>query len=267
MHFDDTLIRELKETALLASVAAAKVTTGYFRSDRLDINNKDASGFDPVTKADREAELAIRDVIADRRPMDGILGEEFPSVPGQSGLTWVIDPIDGTRGFMSGTPTWGTLISVGNDDGPILGIIDQPYTGETFLGGPGIAELRRGGTVTPLRVRPSSGLSAATIFTTFPEVGTADEGAAFHALSRQTRLTRYGMDCYAYALLAAGQIDLVVEAGLHVYDIHAPVAVIQAAGGIVTDWDGAPVHGGGRVLAAASDELHAAALAVLRQHV
>lgn len=265
MLLDDTLIRELKETALLASVAAAEVTTGYFRSDRLGINNKDAGGFDPVTKADREAELAIRKVIEERRPADGILGEEFPSVAGETGLTWIIDPIDGTRGFMSGTPTWGTLISVGDASGPILGIIDQPYTGETFLGGPGIAELRRAGTTTPLGVRPSKELSDATIFTTFPEVGTTVEGEAFHALARQTRLTRYGMDCYAYALLAAGQIDLVVEAGLHIYDIHAPVAVIQAAGGIVTNWQGEPAHGGGRVLAAASRELHAAALQVLKR--
>lgn len=266
MLFDENLIQDLKETALQAAEAASVVTLNYFRSDRLDLQNKEVSGFDPVTKADREAELAIRDVIANRRPEDGILGEEFPQVSGSTGLTWVIDPIDGTRGYMSGTPTWGTLISVGTEDGaPVLGLVAQPYTGEIFIGGLGMAELHRNGAVTPLRVQPSKNLSEATIFTTFPEVGTENDGAAFRALAGQTRLTRYGMDCYAYALLAAGQIDLVVEAGLHVYDIHAPIAVIEAAGGIVTDWTGGPAYHGGHVLAAASPDLHADALRVLKQ--
>ena len=264
MHLDPSLIAELREVALEAARAAAPVTCQYFRSSDLGIDNKDSAGFDPVTLADRAAEQAIRAVISKRRPNDSILGEEYGTETGQSGLTWVIDPIDGTRGFMSGTPTWGTLISVGNDDGPILGLIDQPYIGETFLGGPGFSELLRGEQVRPLNVRKGVPLDRATIFTTFPEVGTDAEGRAFHALARQARLTRYGMDCYAYGLIAAGQVDLVVEAGLQTYDIHAPIAVIEAAGGIVTDWEGAPVYNGGRVIAAATRELHETALLVLQ---
>ena len=257
----DALIRAAHE----AADAARPVTLGYFRSVRLNTENKATGHFDPVTRADREAELAIREVLARRRPGDAILGEEFEAVEGTSGLTWVLDPIDGTRGFISGTPTWGTLISVRDADGPILGIIDQPFTGERFIGGLGISELQRNGAATPIAVRPASSLSDAILFTTFPEVGTQDEGNAFRAVSRQARLTRYGMDCYAYALLASGNVDLVVEAGLQAYDVQAPIAVIEAAGGIVTDWRGRPAHDGGRILAAASADLHRAALAILKE--
>lgn len=250
--------------AFAAADAARPVTLSYFRSARLGTENKAKGHFDPVTRADREAELAIREVLARLRPEDAILGEEFSATEGTSGLTWVLDPIDGTRGFLSGTPTWGTLISVRDANGPLFGVIDQPYTDERFVGGFGMAELQRGETTTPLAVRPASSLADAILFTTFPEVGTSIEGGAFRALSHQARLTRYGMDCYAYALLASGNVDLVVEAGLQAYDVQAPIAVIEAAGGIVTDWRGRPAHDGGRVLAAASPDLHHAALEVLR---
>lgn len=263
MTLSDNLISDLHETAERAADAAADVTLAYFRQPDQGLESKLAAGFDPVTLADRAAEAAIRDVIAECRPDDGILGEEHDAKKSRSGLTWVIDPIDGTRGFISGTPTWGTLISVGDHSGPILGLIDQPYIGERFIGGPGRAELLRQGAVTELSVRDIGGLSEATLFTTFPEVGSNDEAAAFRAVARKARLTRYGMDCYAYALLAAGQIDLVIEAGLQSYDVHAPIAVITAAGGIVTDWTGAPVHAGGRVLAAATPALHREAMDIL----
>ena len=146
---------------------------------------------------------------------------------------------------------------------PMMGVIDQPYIGERFTGGFGRATLEGPHGGRDLGVRSGRGLDSATLFTTFPEVGTPDEGAAFARLSQQVRLTRYGMDCYAYALLAAGQIDLVVEAGLQPYDVAAPIAVIEAAGGLVTNWQGGPAHRGGQVLAAASPEIHAAALDVL----
>jgi len=254
----------LLEAADLAADAASVVTLSYFRSANLNTESKGEWFFDPVTRADREAELAIRAVLQKLRPDDGILGEEFGSIEGTSGLTWVLDPIDGTRGFISGTPTWGTLISLRDATGPILGIIDQPYTGERFVGGFGEAVLRRSGQTSPIGVRPAQGIDKAILFTTFPEVGTQEEAKAFLNLSRQVRLTRYGMDCYAYALLAAGNIDLVVEAGLHSYDVQAPIAIIEAAGGIVTDWQGRPAYEGGRILAAASRELHQAALEFLQ---
>ena len=255
--------------ALLLSVAAAAadaaqgITLGYFRSNRLNTKSKSSDDFDPVTKADREAEAAIRTVLERLRPDDAIAGEEYGLREGSSGLTWVLDPIDGTRGYISGTPTWGTLIAVRDANGPIFGLIDQPYIGERFVGGFGLAELYRGQVGQTISVRPAARLGDAILFSTFPEVGTKSEGIAFKALSQKVRLTRYGMDCYAYALLAAGHIDLVVEAGLFAYDIQAPIAVIEAAGGIVTDWQGGPAHEGGRVIAAASEALHLAALEIL----
>jgi len=245
--------------------AARRATLAHFRQHGLDAENKDATGFDPVTIADRASEDAMRAVLAQLRPQDAILGEEREAAPGTSGLTWVIDPIDGTRGYLSGTPTWGVLIALNDADGPVIGIIDQPYIGERFIGAPGRAEVIGPMGRKALRTRAARPLDQAILFTTFPEVGTKDEGAAFHRLAAGVRLVRYGMDCYAYALVAAGQIDLVVEAGLQAYDVAAVIAVIEAAGGVVTDWRGRPAHEGGRILAAANPQIHAAALAVLSQ--
>ncbi len=242
--------------------AARAVTLRHFRAPGLTADSKH-SDFDPVTVADRDAERAMRQILADQRPHDGILGEEFGFSEGTSGLTWVLDPIDGTRGFISGTPTWGVLIAVGDAGGPRLGIIDQPYIGERFMGGGGRAFMTGPQGRGDLGVRKDRELETAVLFTTFPEVGTPDDRAAFLRVAEHVQLTRYGCDCYAYALLAAGQIDLVIEAGLNAYDIQAPIAVIEAAGGIVTDWSGGPVHQGGRALAAATPELHARAMALL----
>ncbi|WP_424975474.1 histidinol-phosphatase [Dinoroseobacter sp. S124A] len=258
--------QELWAVADALADAARAPTLSRFRQQGLGIENKaGVAAFDPVTEADRESEQAMRAVLAERRPQDGILGEEFGPVSGTSGLTWVLDPIDGTRAYMSGTPTWGVLISVNDVQGPRLGLIDQPYIAERFSGGPGRARVDGPHGTAPLRTRACATLAEATIFTTFPELGSAEEQRGFQEVARQCRLTRYGMDCYAYGLLAAGQVDLVIEAGLQSYDICAPIAVIEAAGGIVTDWQGGPAHGGGRALAAGSPEIHAAALEILRQ--
>ena len=143
----------------------------------------------------------------------------------------MLDPVDGTRAFLSGAPTWGVLIAVADATGPVFGLIDQPYIGERFEGGFGHARMTGPHGARPLAVRGERALCESRLFTTFPDVGTAAEGAAFAELARHVQLTRYGLDCYAYALVAAGQIDLVVEAGLQPYDIHAPIAVIEAAGG------------------------------------
>ena len=254
----------LIETAHAVAEAARGITLPFFRSRDLATENKRPADFDPVTLADQQAEQAMRAVIDERRPADGILGEEFGAKPGTSGFTWVLDPIDGTRGFISGTPTWGTLVSVRDATGPLFGIIDQPYIGEQFCGGLGLSHLIRNASVAPMGVNPAATLSDAILFTTFPEVGTPADGAAFRALSQKVKLTRYGMDCYAYALLAAGHVDLVVEAGLNAYDIQAPIAVIQAAGGIVTNWEGGPAHDGGRAIAASNAALHAQAMHILQ---
>ena len=253
---------ELHRVAGLLADAARLETLKHFRQTDLSVDSK-AEEFDPVTEADRAAERAMRAILAAERPGDGILGEEYGTSQSETGLTWVLDPVDGTRGFMAGTPTWGVLIAVSDETGPRLGVIDQPYIGERFTGGLGVARVDGPHWSRPLATRPARPLGEAVLLTTFPEVGTPEEEAAFRRVAAKARLTRYGLDCYGYALLAAGQVDLVIEAGLQPYDIAAPVAVIQAAGGIVTDWDGGPAHDGGRALAAANPEIHAEALRLL----
>ncbi len=248
----------------LADAARAE-TLPLFRSATLDVENKLAktAAFDPVTRADRASEAAMRAVLATHRPEDSILGEEMGQSAGTSGLTWVLDPIDGTRAYLIGAPTWGTLIALCNANGPILGVIDQPYTGERWCGGLGRAELLRGDDVRPLATRTTTSLDEALLCTTFPEIGTEAERRAFQRVASKVKLTRYGMDCYAYGLVAVGGVDLVIEAGLYSYDVCAPIAVIEAAGGIVTNWEGGRADGGGRVIAAANATLHAAALELL----
>ncbi len=261
----NTPYSDLEIAEKMADAARAAILP-YFRQPNLQADNKLDAGFDPVTIADREGEKAMRSVLAQHRPDDGILGEEFGNSAGTSGRTWVLDPIDGTRGFISGTPTWGVLIALGDDSGPFLGVVDQPYIGERFVGFDGRAHVTGPTGTTQLATRATRTLDEAIVFTTFPEVGTTQEGDGFRAVAGQAKLTRYGMDCYAYALLAAGQIDLVIEAGLNAYDIQAPIALIHAAGGVVTDWQGNPAHDGGRALAASNPEIHAAALEILKAH-
>lgn len=261
-------LSDLDLAHLMADAARAAILP-WFRRVGLTAENKEAdapqAGFDPVTVADRAAETAMRDLLDLHRPQDGILGEEFGKKPGTSGRVWVLDPIDGTRGFISGTPTWGVLIALSDDNGPFLGLIDQPYIGERFVGAPGVAEMTGPQGAAQLRTGSITDLSQAILFTTFPEVGTPADRAGFQSVAAQVKLVRYGMDCYAYALLAAGQVDLVIEAGLNAYDVQGPIAVIKAAGGIVTNWQGGPAHHGGRLLAAANPTLHGAALDILKQ--
>lgn len=254
---------EIFVTAAALADSARLACLKHFRSYDLSADTKILGGFDPVTVADRSAEEAMRTILAARRPMDAILGEEFGAKAGTSGLTWVLDPIDGTRGYLSGTPTWGVLIAVTDSSGPIYGIIDQPFIGERFEGGLGRATTTGPMGTMALKTRPARALRDAILFTTFPEVGSVAERDAFCRVASETKLTRYGMDCYAYALIAAGQIDLVIEAGLQPYDVAAPIAVIEAAGGVVTNWHGGAAHQGGQVLAAANAGIHAEALALL----
>src|SRR6056297_3590465 len=224
------LAHDLVETAVALADAARGAILPHFRT-AIAAENKAAAGFDPVTLADRAAEEAMHAVLARRRPRDGIVGEELGAHPGDSGLTWVLDPIDGTRAFLAGAPTWGVLIAVRDAEGVLHGLIDQPYTGERWEGGLGPARFAGPRGPRALLARPPRPLREAVLFTTFPEIGSDAERAAFARVSSAARLTRYGMDCYAYGLLALGQIDLVIEAGLKSYDICAPLAVIEAAGG------------------------------------
>ncbi len=257
------LTRDLVETAHALADIARTATLLHFRKAGLTADSKETGRFDPVTVADRLAEDRMRAALALRRPDDGILGEEYGAVAGSSGLTWVLDPIDGTRGYLSGTPTWGVLISVADAHGPIYGLIDQPYIRERFEGGFGRARVVGPSGEAALACRAARPLSDAIMLSTFPEIGTAREHTAFRRVADRVKLVRYGMDCYGYALVAAGQIDLVIEAGLQPYDVQAPIAVIEAAGGVVTNWQGGPCHNGGQVLAAANRAIHAEALALL----
>ncbi len=247
----------------LAEIARAAILP-WFRKPGLDAQNKAEAGFDPVTQADRASEAAMRAHLRAYRSEDGILGEEFEAVESRSGLTWVLDPVDGTRGFLAGTPCWGVLIALADADGPFLGVIDQPYIGERFLGGLGQAWMTGPQGRRDLCTSGTLALADAVLFTTFPEIGAEDERAAFGRVAQAVRLTRYGLDCYAYALVAAGHADLVIEAGLNPYDIAAPQAVIEAAGGVVTNWQGGRVDESGQVLAAANQTLHTQALALLQ---
>ncbi len=217
----------------------------------------------PVTAADREAEQAIRDRLAAERPDDGIIGEEYGIERADADYVWVVDPIDGTRAFITGRPLFGTLIACLRRGTPILGVIDQPITGDRWVGAAGRATLFNGA---PVRVRACDTLAKATLSATSPHMFEADDFAAFERVRRAgVRDTTYGGDCYAYGLLAAGFIDLVIEAGLKLFDFAALIPVIEGAGGMITDWDGRPLGPGssGRVVAAGDAGVHAQALALL----
>lgn len=267
---DDVEVPALLAVAHRAADAGGEAALRHFRAPRLVADNKsEPGGFDPVTAADRAAESAMRQVIGAHRPDDSILGEEEARHDGTSGLTWIIDPVDGTRAFISGLPTWGVLIGLDDGSAGRIGIVDQPYTGERFTGvidgARTAATLTRGGESARIAVRACPDPAAATLFTTAPEMFSAAEAARFDEVRRRARLTRYGTDCYAFALLAMGQIDIVIEAGLAPYDIAGPGALVRAAGGVVTDWQGGDYRAGGCIVAAGDRSLHAAVLELLNQ--
>lgn len=242
--------------------AAAAETLPRFRTAAA-IDNKEASGFDPVTEADREAERVIRALIAETYPDHGILGEEHGAHNTGSRHVWIIDPIDGTRAFICGVPVWGTLIGLTVDGEAVAGVMSQPFTNELFLAAEEGAFYEGPLGTRPLAVRATTRLEDALLFTTTPALFKGDARDRFEALERRARLSRYGTDCYAFAMLASGQIDLIAEPGLQAYDIAALIPLIERAGGVVTTFEGKPAEGGGDILAAATPELHAAAQAIL----
>ncbi|MDR3495548.1 MAG: histidinol-phosphatase [Ancalomicrobiaceae bacterium] len=236
--------------------AAAEATLPLFRS-RLAVENKLGPGhFDPVTAADQAAERLMRDLIAAKYPDHGVLGEEFANVASESPYLWVLDPIDGTRSFISGLPIWGTLIGLKHDGAPRLGMMSQPFIGERFIGDCRQAWYRGPGGERPLNTRPCARLADAVLMTTSPRIFPKMEGDIYDRIESQVRLPRYGADCYAYAMLAAGHVDLVIEAGLKPYDIVALIPVIEGAGGMVTTWDGGSAADGGNIVASGDPRLH-----------
>jgi histidinol phosphatase-like enzyme (inositol monophosphatase family) len=261
-------IDELSTFALRLADAAAEVTLPHFRSGLAVDNKRGDYAFDPVTAADRDAEQAIRTLIGEHYPTHGIYGEEHGRETGTSPLYWVIDPIDGTRSFISGVPLWGTLIALNDGTKPVIGVMDQPYIGERFVGRPGGSELSGPRGTFPLKTSGCTKLEDALLGNTDPGMFKKDnERAAFREISAKVRLRRFGGDCYFYALLAAGTLDLVVESSLQPYDIQALIPVIENAGGIVTSWTGGDPQMGGQVVAAATPELHVAALDILSKAV
>ena len=246
--------------------AAGEAILPHFRMAETRTDNKCAVGFDPVTEADRAAEAAMRALIERERPDDAILGEEFGETAGTSGWTWYLDPIDGTRAFMAGLTSWTVLIGAVRDERPVVGVIDQPYTRERYVGAPGGSVLiEAGGPPRPLSTRDCPKLTDAILSTTDFFLMTPPERGAFEHLRATAKLTRYGLDGYAYARLAAGTIDMVAETGLQSYDVAALIPVIENAGGVVTDWRGAPAKLGGQIVAAANRSILDEALVSLRR--
>lgn len=240
--------------------AAASAIKPYFRAE-LQVEDKGSTLFDPVTVADKAAERAMRELIRAEYPTHGILGEEEEASLGSSALTWVLDPIDGTRAFITGLPLWGTLIALNDGQRPVLGVMNQPFTGERYIGLPGGA-WRNGA---PLRTRPCASLSKARLMCTTPDMfDTPVRRQAFDAVASQAQLLRFGGDCYAYCMLASGFVDAIVEASLQPYDVQALMPIIEGAGGVMTSWDGSSAQNGGTVVACGDPQLHAQLVEMLR---
>jgi len=244
--------------------AAAAQTLPRFRKQGV-VSNKEQGSFDPVTEADRETERAIRALINAEYPGHGILGEEYGNENMASRHVWVIDPIDGTRAYISGVPVWGTLVGLTVDGDAVAGMMAQPFTGELFYANASGAHYEGPGGPRKLAARKTTRLADATLFTTTPALFKgAQERQRYDALERQVQLARYGTDCYAFAMVASGSVDIVVDPGLKPYDIVALIPIIEKAGGVISTFDGGPAEKGGDILAAATPELHAAAMAVLK---
>jgi histidinol phosphatase-like enzyme (inositol monophosphatase family) len=242
-------LTEFEAFAVELAAAAAGAILPLFRNDCAHEDKGAAGAYDPVTEADRAAESAIRALIARRFPEHGVIGEEYGADRPDAEHVWVVDPIDGTRAFIAGLPLWTTLIALRREGRPTVGVIAQPYLGEVFLGGPSGARLIARETIRPLGVRPCPLLTDAVIATTDPALFDGAEFGAWSQVRAAARLARLGCDAYAYAMLADGRIDLVVESDLKVWDYEPLIPVVEAAGGRVTNWRGDAPDGGGQIAA------------------
>lgn len=242
-----------------------EVITPFFRK-KITVDEKFDKGiYDPVTAADRNAEQVIREFIEQHLPDHSIIGEEFGEVQRSSDYCWIIDPIDGTRAFVMGSPLWGTLIGLTYKSTPLLGMMNQPFTKERFWTSPEGAIGRWDGTEHSLTTSDVTELSKAVITSTCPDLfGHSEDLQTFDKLRLQCRMTRYGGDCYSYCLLAMGSVDIIVESGLQSYDIAPLVPIVQAAGGVITNWQGECAGEGGKIIAGATPALHELALKELK---
>lgn len=247
----------------LADAAKAE-TLPRFRS-ALSVTDKGGQFYDPVTEGDQRAETAIVSLIEATFPDHGILGEEHGSKGLDREFVWVIDPIDGTRAFISGVPVWGTLIGLYQNGRARMGVMDQPFTGERWFADGERSHYRGPGGDRVLRTSACETISNAILFTTSPHLFQNEDDRRYREIERKAKLFRYGCDCYAYALLAAGHIDLVIENGLKPYDVGGIIPVIEGAGGIITTWDGGRPENGGSIIAASSRAVYEQAIAVLQR--
>ena len=246
----------------LATVSGETIRP-FFRS-ALGVENKSRSGgFDPVTAADRAAEAAMRALIKRNFPEHGIIGEEFDADHGDAEYVWVLDPIDGTKSFICGMPAWGTLIALTRRGEPIYGMMHQPFTREHFTGDGKGAHYRGPAGARALRVRPCAALGDAIMLTTSPLLMAEADRQCFGRVEQAVRLSRYGGDCYAYCVLAAGHVDLIIETELKPHDVLALIPIIEGAGGIMTTWENDSPQKGGRIIAAGDKRVHAQALKIL----
>jgi myo-inositol-1(or 4)-monophosphatase len=245
----------------LANVSGETILP-FFRT-ALAIDNKKTGGFDPVTAADRAAEQAMRTLIAKNFPGHGIIGEEYGAERSEAEYVWVLDPIDGTKSFIAGMPAWGTLIGLMRFGEPVFGMMNQPFTREKFSGDGGGARYRGPGGDRDLHVRQCAALSEALLFTTSPLLMNKSDRADFVRVEDAVKLSRYGGDCYAYCMLAAGQIDLIIETEIKPHDIVPLIPVIIGAGGTVTTWENGPAQAGGRIVVAGDARVHKAATELL----
>ncbi|HEX6999209.1 MAG TPA: inositol monophosphatase family protein [Gammaproteobacteria bacterium] len=256
-------IVDLEDFALELARTAGGIAMAHFRKP-VSVHNKGRGVFDPVTTADRAIERVLCAQIAERYPDHGIVAEEEGSRAGNAPYTWFIDPIDGTRSFMIGSPLWGTLIGVTHYEMPLFGLLCQPVLEEIFFGAPSGGWLVKPDRRERLKARDCRRLADAALATTDPALFTASEARAFDALAKRCLFRRFSGDCYNYAMLAAGFVDLVVESGLKAYDIVPIIPILEGAGAVVTDWHGRAPLSGGSVVAAATATLHAEALAILQ---
>ena len=248
----------------LAAVAAEAAMPVFRNLGAFEDKNADGD-CDPVTEADRAAEAAMRRLINARYPAHGVLGEEYGEDRADAEHVWVLDPIDGTRAFVAGLPLWTTLIALRQAGRPIAGAVAQPCLGEVWLGGASGAWLVKEGQAAPIRTRACPRLTDAVIATTDPDIFTGSELGAWRQVRATARLTRLGCDAYAYAMIAAGHIDLVAESGLKPWDWSALVPVIEAAGGAVVNWRGEAPDGSGQILAVGDRALIDQALVTLKR--
>src|SRR5262249_47380612 len=246
------------------ATASGDVILPYFRTS-LSVEDKSrGGGFDPVTAADRAAEQAMRALIRATFPEHGITGEEFGPDKPDADYVWVLDPIDGTKSFISGMPAWGTLIALTHKGAPVLGMMHQPFVGERFSGDGAAANYRGPAGERALMVRDCAQLSDAVLYTTSPRLMEAAERKRFAKVEEAVRLARYGGHWHAYCMLAAGHIDLIIETGLKPHDVVPLMPIIAGAGGVMTTWDGGPASAGGRIVAAGDKRVHEAAMKMLK---